>query len=345
MIFRWCRRHAGILPILLFLVLAVEMVLSLHLGRYKVTTPEIVHVLSQTRWWGAVGSFNDAPWIVVEIIRLPRILMVTLCGMGLALAGATMQGVFRNPLVGPDVVGVSQGASLGGVLAILLGLEPLGVVDMAFGCGLLGLVLAFLLAKMAGRAGTLALILSGIIIGSFFSAFLGLIQYVADPQTQLPAITYWLLGSFASATYQKVLVVAVATLVAGTGLFLLRWRINLFSLGDTDARMLGTNLDPLRWLLITFVVLLVAAQVSVSGGVGWVGLIIPHLARMLVGPEHSKLLPTSAFLGGIYLLGMDDLARSLANQEIPIGLLTGFVGAPVFAVLFMKLQSKGWVNE
>lgn len=342
---QWCRKYTHALPLALFVILIAEMVLSLHLGRYQITTAEILHVLAHTPLWHATGHYDNAPWVVIEIIRLPRILMVSLCGVGLALAGATMQGVFRNPLVGPDVVGVSQGASLGGVLAILLGWQPLGVVGMAFGFGLIGLVLAFLLAKMAGRTSTLALVLSGIIIGSFFSSFLGLAEYLADPQTQLPGITYWLLGSFAGATYQKVVIVAVVTLVSGSGLLLLRWRINLFSLSETDARMLGTNLDRLRWMIITFVVLLVAAQVSVSGGVSWVGLIIPHLARILVGPEHSKMLPASAFLGGIYLLSMDDLARGMINQEIPIGLLTGFIGAPVFAILFWKLQSKGWVNE
>lgn len=321
------------------------MILSLNFGRYRLTTPQIVNVLAHTPLWHGVGRYEDAPWVVVEIIRLPRVLMVTLCGIGLALAGASMQGVFRNPLVGPDVVGVSQGASLGGVLAILIGLQPLGVVGMAFCFGLIGLLLAFLLAKVAGRTSTLALVLSGVIIGSFFSAFLGLAQYLADPQTQLPSITYWLLGSFASATYQKVSIVAAATLISGSGLLLLRWRINLFALNETDARMLGANLDRLRWIVIVFVVLLVGAQVSVSGGVGWVGLMIPHFARLLVGSEHSKLLPASGFLGGIYLLAMDDLARGMANQEIPIGLLTGFIGAPVFAVLFWKMQSRGWANE
>ncbi|MDR3763914.1 MAG: iron ABC transporter permease [Acidobacteriota bacterium] len=343
--FHWTHKHAGLLTLILFALLLAEMVLSLGLGRFRLHTTEILRVLLHTRLWHAGGTFYDVPWVVVEIIRLPRILMVTLCGVGLALAGATMQGVFRNPLVGPDVVGVSQGASLGGVLAILLGWQPMGIVAMAFGFGLVGLLLAFVLARLAGRTSTLALVLSGIIIGSFFSSFLGLAQYYADPQTQLPGITYWLLGSFASATYQKVTIVAAATLLAGCGLLLLRWRINLFSLNETDAAMLGTNLERLRWIVIAFVVLLVASQVSVSGGVGWVGLIIPHLARMLVGPEHSKLLPASGFLGGIYLLTMDDLARSMASQEIPIGLLTGIVGAPVFAILFWKTQSKGWIHD
>jgi len=339
------RRHPNATILFLFVALVALMIFSLMLGRYPVTLREIAHILAATSPLHAVGNYTNVPWVVIEIVRLPRILMVTLCGMGLALAGAAMQGIFRNPLVGPDVVGVSQGAAFGGVLAIILALSPMGIVGMAFALGMAGLLMAFLLARLAGKASTLALVLSGVIIGSFFGSLVGLAQYVADPQTQLPSIIYWLLGSFAGATYAKVAIVAAVTLVAGSVLLLLRWRINLFSLSEVDASALGTNLDRLRWVIITCVVLIVAAQVSVSGGVGWVGLIIPHAARMLLGPEHKKLLPASAFLGGLYLLGMDDVARSVGNQEIPIGLLTGVVGAPVFALLFWKTQTKGWIDE
>lgn len=191
----------------------------------------------------------------------------------------------------------------------------------------------------------LALILAGVIVGGFFSSLTGLAQYVADPQTQLPAIVYWLLGSFAGMTYPKVAILAAVTLVCGVLLMLMRWRINLLSLGEADARALGVNVDVLRWGIIALVALIVAAQVSVSGGVGFVGLVVPHLARMIVGPEHARLLPASALLGGIYLLAMDDIARSVTAQEIPIGLLTSMVGMPVFAYLFWKMQGKGWNRE
>ena len=338
-------RAVDVLPLALFATLILLMLFSLTLGRYPVPFFDVARIVFTTFPINARGEYTNAPWVVVEIVRMPRILLATLCGMGLALSGAAMQGVFRNPLVGPEIAGVTSGASLGGVVAIMLSWPSLAVTGLAFGSGLLALAAAFGLARLAGRASTLALVLSGVIIGGFCSALTGLAQTLADPMVKLPSIIYWLLGSFAGASYEKVALVASVTLVAGTLLLAMRWRINLLSLGETDAEALGVNVEVLRWSLMGLVALLVAAQVSVSGGVGWVGLIVPHLARMLVGPEHTRLLPTAAFLGGIYLLGMDDIARSLTEQEIPIGLLTSVVGTPIFALLFWKTQSKGWARE
>ena len=230
-----------------------------------------------------------------------------------------------------------------GALAILLAWPSAGVTGLAFAFGLLALAAAFGLARLAG-GGALALVLSGVVVGNFCGACLGLTQAVADPETKLPTIVYWLLGSFAGATYDKVAIVAFVMLASGCPILALRWRVNLLSLGETDAVALGVDVGLLRWTLTGLVALVVAAQVSVSGGVGWVGLIVPHLARMLVGPDHARLLPTSAFLGGIYLLAMDDAVRSVSGQEIPIGLVTSFVGTPIFAVLFWKTQSKGWAH-
>ncbi len=227
----------------------------------------------------------------------------------------------------------------------MLSWPSLGIVGLAFACGVFALFVAFSLAKLAGHTSTLALVLSGVIVGGFCSAIVGLMQTLPDPMVKLPSIVYWLLGSFAGATYDKVAIVAAASLFACTLLMALRWRINLLSLGEDDAHALGVNVELLRWGLMGLVALLVAAQVSVSGGVGWIGLIVPYLARMLVGPEHTRLLPTAAFLGGIYLLGMDDLARSATEQEIPIGLLTSVIGTPIFALLFRRTQSKGWSHE
>lgn len=333
------------LPILLHGLLFLLMLFSLTLGRYPVPFGDVARIVLTTFPIDAVGDYDNAPWVVVEIVRMPRILLVTLCGMALAMSGAAMQGVFRNPLVGPEIAGVSSGASLGGVAAIVLSWPPLGIVGLAFGSGLAALAAAFVLARLAGRGGALALVLSGVIIGGFCSSLVGLLKTLADPLVKLPSIVYWLLGSFAGATYEKVAIVAGVTLVAGTLLLALRWRINLLSLGETDAKALGVDVDALRWGLMGLVALLVAAQVSVSGVVGWVGLIVPHLARMMVGPEHTRLLPTAAALGGLYLLAIDDIARSLTEQEIPIGLLTSAVGAPIFAFLFWKTQSKGWMRE
>jgi len=338
-------QRADLLPLVLFVALILLMLFSLTLGRYPIRFLDVARIVFTTVPIDAKGDYSNAPWVVIEIIRMPRILLVTLCGMGLSLSGAAMQGVFRNPLVSPEITGVSSGAALGGVIAIMLSWSSLGVVGLAFASGLAALFSAFGLAKLAGRSNILGLVLAGVIVGGFCGALLGLVQTLADPMMTLPTIVYWLLGSFAGATYGKVAIVAGAMVFAGTLLLVLRWRINLLSLGEEDAQALGVNVEFLRWLLMGLVALLVAAQVSVSGIVGWVGLIVPHLARMIVGPEHTKLLPAAAFLGGIYLLGMDDIARSLTESEIPIGLLTAVIGTPIFALLFWKTQSKGWIND
>lgn len=336
--------RSELLSFCLVAVLVALMLASLTLGRYPLSLGEIAHVVFSTWPFGAIGHYADKPWVVVEIIRMPRILLVTVCGMGLALSGGAMQGVFRNPLVGPEIAGVTAGASLGGVVAIMLGWSTAATVGLAFGSGLLALFAAFSLAIVSGRASTLALVLSGVVVGGFCASITGLLETMADPTTRLPSILFWLLGSFVSATYDKLAVVSGVTLVAGTLILSLRWRINLLSLGDVDARALGLRVDVLRWVLMALVAMIVAAQVSVSGGVGWVGLIVPHFARLMVGPDHTRLLPTAALLGGIYLLGMDDVARSVAAQEIPIGFLTSIVGTPIFAFLFWRFQGKGWTN-
>jgi iron complex transport system permease protein len=333
-----------VLPVLLAALLILS-IFSVAIGRYPLSLSDILRVLFLTPLFNAVGDYSDTHWVVIKLVRLPRIFLVSLCGMGLGLAGAAMQGVFRNPLVGPEIIGVSAGASLGGVLAIMLSFSPAGTVAMAFAFGLLALTAAFGTAKLSGQTSTLSLVLAGVIVGAFFSALVGLMQYWADPQTKLPSIIYWLLGSFVGASYAKVMIVAGIMLCAGTPLMLLRWRINLLSLGETDAKALGVHIELLRWVIVALAALIVAAQVSVSGGVHWVGLIIPHLARILAGPEHTRLLPASALLGGIYLLAMDDIARSTGSQEIPIGLLTAVIGAPAFAFLLWKMKARGWNRD
>jgi iron complex transport system permease protein len=332
------KEHTAAMTVILSIVLAVAMVFSITIGRYPVSPSCILMTLVDLPTGGT--HYDDPAWTTIVMLRLPRIFLVALCGMGLALSGASMQGVFRNPLIGPDAIGVMQGAAFGGVLALLFGWAPLGVVTSAFACGFAGLLLSLALARAVHRSGTLPLVLSGIITGSLFGSLVGLVQVAADPQTQLPSMIYWLLGSFAASTYLKTSIVAMALLLGGGTLLLLRWRINLFSLSDDDASALGINVNRIRWLVITCVVLIVAAQVAVSGGVGWIGLIVPHIARMFVGSEHSHLLPFSALLGGLCLLCMDDLARTLTVQEIPIGLLTGIIGAPAFAFLFWYSQSQ-----
>ncbi|MDR3436090.1 iron ABC transporter permease [Telmatospirillum sp.] len=329
-------------------VLVILVLLSLCIGVYPVAPGTVARILLALVFPGAgpeIPSWSEAEQVTVQVIRLPRIMLALSAGMGLGMSGAALQGMMRNPLVGPDLVGVSPGAACGGVLAILFDWPPAAIVTCAFAGGVLALILASGLARLAKNGGVLALILAGVIVGAFFSAVHGLVQYLADPETKLPSMVYWLMGSFADANQRKVVILGVPLIVGGSLLLLLRWRINLLSLGDLDAASLGIPVERLRWLIIVLVSLIVSAQVSVSGIVGWVGMIVPHFARMLVGPDHRRLVPASALLGAGFLLIMDDLARSIANQEIPIGLLTAAIGTPIFAILFWKSQAKGWTHE
>ena len=331
---------------LLILVFVLVLVLSLLIGRYPISPVEVVSIIAALPF-ERVGEYGDNSWIIVNLLRLPRVLMVAISGMGLAMAGAAMQGVFRNPLVGPEILGVSSGASFGGVLAMSLGFSAVSMIipfAFVFGCG--ALVAGFFLASLARQNTIVGLVLAGIIISGFFSALTGIATYTADAETRLPGIVYWLMGSFASASYDGVAFLAAVSIVGMVPLLGLSWRINLLSLEESDVKSLGINTKLLRGTIVVLVSLIVAAQVSVSGGVGWVGLVVPHIARMIVGPDHSRLLPASALLGGIYLLMMDNLARGLTDHEIPIGLLTSMVGTPVFAFFFVKLRGgKGWSND
>ncbi|MDD2337666.1 MAG: iron ABC transporter permease [Geobacteraceae bacterium] len=341
-------RQPWLIVLSLIVVLIVSVIVTIGIGRYDLSPLKVFRILLGM---AVPLSIPDMPpwrpveWGIVSAVRLPRILVTAFAGMGLAISGAALQGLFRNPLVGPQIIGISSGASFGGVLGILLSLPAFAIVGFAFSFGLLSLVLVFLLSRLASRAGSLSLVLSGVICSSFFAALLGLMQYLADPELQLPNMVYWLMGSFAWADWRKVAIIGIPSVISGIFLILLRWRINLLSLGDTDASVLGVKVGVLRWSILVLVTFIVAAQVSVSGGVGWVGLVTPHFARMLVGPDHRVLLPASALLGGIFLLLIDCLARTLTMQEIPIGVLTALVGTPVFGYLFWKTQARGWTHD
>jgi iron complex transport system permease protein len=293
---------------------------------------------------------DNAPWTikeltVIEIIRLPRVLLATFAGMALGMSGTALQGMMRNPLVGPDLVGVSSGAACGCVLAILFDLQPAGLVGVAFLGGLLAMICTFGLTKVAGsRTDGVGLIMAGIFIGGFFMACVGLALFLAN-DGQLQNMVFWLYGSFARAEPKSVWMIAIPTLAGGSILMLLRWRLNLLSLGELDAASLGVNTNALRWVIIAIVTLIVAAQVAVSGVIGWIGLVVPHCARMLVGPDHRKLLPASALLGALFTLGIDDFTRVVIRSDVPVGVMTALIGTPIMCFLFWKTQTKGWADE
>jgi len=269
------------------------------------------------------------------------VLLSVLAGSSLALCGAALQGAFRNPLVGPQILGISSGAAFGGCAAILLFSSLWATLGLAFAGGLLAVAIVYLLGRTQGRTTILMLVLAGVVTSAFFSALISLATYFADPNDSLPAIVFWLMGSFATASYVK-LAAAALPIALGMGLlYALRFRINVLSLGDEQASAMGIAVEPLRWVLLGCATLVVSASVAVSGTVGWVGLVVPHIARMLVGPDHRVLLPASALLGGTYMVWVDTVARSATSAEIPLGVITALIGAPLFAWLLRRTQGRG----
>ena len=330
------RRPARKLSIVATLALALVAgaLLALTIGPFGLTFAEVLAALTT-----GTGSTAD---VVVWNIRLPRVLAAMLVGAALAAAGASYQVLFRNPLVSPDILGVSSGAALGAVCGIFLSLPILAIQGFAFagGLGAVALVIAVSQA-VRGVDQTLVLVLTGVVMGALAGAATSLLKVMADPYDQLPAITFWLLGSLASTTQLDLGPVLPAVVAGLVPLILLRWRINLLSLGDDEARALGVDAPRLRLLVIAAATLITASVVAIAGVVGWVGLVIPHIARMLVGPSFATLLPVAAILGAGYLLLVDTLCRTLGTIEIPLGILTAVLGAPFFLYLLARGR-RGW---
>ena len=271
-------------------------------------------------------------------IRLPRSIMAMFVGAGLAASGAAYQGMFRNPLVSPDILGVTAAAGFGAALALLLSRNAVELQLIAFAFGLLGVLLTYLLARVYRSTPVLMLVLSGVVVGAFFSALLSGTKYVADPESKLPAITYWLLGSLNATSTRSLAMALPPIIVGGVGLLLVRWQLNVLAMGDEEARSLGIRTELLKGIVIACTTLITAACVSVCGIVGWVGLVVPHLGRMLVGPDHRALLPATLSIGATYLLFIDCVARSAVATEIPLGILTAMIGAPFFGYLLRKTR-------
>jgi iron complex transport system permease protein len=307
--------------------------------------PVAPHDLGAVLWAKLTGTASGVPPTVETVIwqiRLPRIAAAVLIGAALAAAGATYQGLFRNPLVSPDILGVAAGAGLGAALAIFMGLSVAVVQVLAFSGGLGAVLVVYLIGTaMRGRDPILVLVLAGVAMGTLLGSAISLVKVFADPYNQLPAITFWLLGSLTSIAMPDLRAVLPAILIGLVPLYLLRWRMNLMSLGDEEARALGTETRVLRAVFIAAATLITSAAVSVSGIIGWIGLIIPHMARLLAGPEFSRLLPAAMLLGAGYLLAVDTLARTMAAIEVPIGILTAFIGAPFFLWLLATAR-RGW---
>jgi iron complex transport system permease protein len=263
-----------------------------------------------------------------------------LVGAGLALSGTTYQGIFKNPLVSPDLLGVSSGACVGAALAILNDLGAGGIQSCALLGGLSAVLITTTIPKLMKNNSTLILVLAGIIVTGFMSSTLGLLKYVADPETQLAEIVFWQMGSLATTSMKDALAVAPVMMVTMAVLIAARWQINILSLGDEEASSLGVNIRVIRGLAVLCATILTACAVCISGTVGWIGLVVPHLCRMLVGPDNTKVMPLSIFAGASFMLFVDTVARSATSAEIPLSILTGFIGAPLYGWLLFKQRMK-----
>lgn len=336
---RWVVLAVAVALVLVALVAMGTGRLAVPVGRVLAITGHELTALAHLDL-GIEQTWSDSERAAVWLIRAPRIVLSVLVGAALAASGAVLQALFRNPLVSPDVIGVSSGASFGGVLTILLGLGGAGLTAGAFVAGLAAALAVMLLGRIRTGSPVLTIVLGGIVVAALFNALVSLVTYLADPYTTLPAITFWLIGSFASATWTQVGTAVLPVLAALAVVLVLRWRINVLSLGDEEAQALGLRPGRLRGVLIVTVALLTATTVAVAGAIGWVGLVIPHLVRLVVGPDHRTLLPASALLGGLYVLAVDTVARSVSQVEVPVGILTAIIGAPVFVALLVA-RSRG----
>lgn len=326
---------------LIFLLPLVLFVVSLTLGRYQIGPLDVLKVFLSPIFPALSDDIPEIARQLVLRIRLPRILAALFIGASLGCTGTSFQAIFKNPLVDSNILGVTSGAGFGAALALLISGSPWMVQISAFFFGLLAVFLSFFGSRLYKTTPLLVLTLMGILVGSFFSSLISLLKYVADPLDTLPAITFWLLGSLTAITWQNLLPLAIITLIGLTFLWLIRWRLNILSLGDAEAIALGIDPTKMKLIIIIFSTLMTAAAVSVSGVIGWVGLVIPHAGRLIVGPDHKRLLPVSISLGAAFMLLIDDVARTLLPGEIPLGVLTGLIGVPILMIL-MKRNKTGW---
>ena len=322
--------------ILVALVILVGVTyLSLVTGRYPVTLDELFRILGKN-WFGMDLKVYKPAENMLLTVRIPRLLAAGLIGAALAIAGATFQAVFRNPLVSPYLLGVSQGASVGAATAILLGVgTSLAIQGSALAGGLAAVLLTVTIPRLLRNESTLMLVLSGVIVGGFGTAALGALKFIANPETQLAQIVFWQMGSLQDVRANALTQVA---LVAGPCILLLlamRWRVNILSLGDDEARTLGINLTRTRGVTILLATLITATSVCIGGPISWVGLVIPHLCRLLVGSDTTKLMPLSILMGASFMMFVDTLARSLTSAEVPLSVLTGFIGTPLYVALLL----------
>lgn len=317
-----------------FVLPIVAALVCIGFGRYSISIQDTVSVLLSPLTGRAVKTTD---FTVIYNVRLPRILLAIFVGMGLSLAGTAFQALFSNPLATPDTLGVASGASFGAVLALLFGFSPVSIQITALVFGIAALMLTYLVSRIRGQNSVVMIILGGIVVSSLFEALVSFIKYIADPQDKLPAISYWLMGSMSSVTYDSLKLGLPFILSGSIVIFLLRWKLNVVSLSEDEARSLGGRLVLTRILVMVSATLITASAVSMCGQVGWVGLLVPHIAKLLVGDDNRKVVPVAIGFGASFMVIVDTVARSLTASELPLSILTAIVGAPVFIVLLRRM--------
>ena len=325
-----------VLITLLVVLLVVVFFIALCAGRYSIRVTEVVRILASSVF-DVTQTWDDRAYGVIFTLRLPRTIGAVLVGAALSLAGAAYQGVFKNPLVSPDLLGVSSGACVGAAIAILLGMNSLGVQALAFAVGIGAVTLTMLIPRLFRSSSMMMLVLSGVIVRGMMDSVVGVIKYIADPETQLADITYWTLGSLVKVLSSDLFAIAPVIAAGCLMVLLLSWRINILSLGEQEARALGVHVGFVRGVVILCSTLLTASAVCVCGTIGWVGLVIPHLSRITVGQDNTKSIPVSLLMGAIFMVAIDTLARVLTSLELPLSILTGIIGAPFY---FMVLAGQ-----
>lgn len=326
------RRFAALL-----LLLLAALLLSFAVGRSWVPPTSAMGILAD-QLFAVHGSWPDSMVTVVVQIRLPRILGAVAIGAALAGSGAAYQSMFRNPLVSPSILGVSAGAGFGAALGISMQLPWAVIQLMGFVGGLLATAITFLIGQLLGNSSLVVLVLAGMVVAALFGAFISLTQYFADPDSTLPQITFWLMGGLDRIALDGLLAPSILICVCLLALFLMRWQINVLAAGDDEAKTLGVNRLALWGVVVVAATLMTSCAVSLSGMIGWIGLIVPHAARIIVGPSFDRVLPASILLGGTFLLLADDLARTVTTVELPIGIVTAVVGAPCFLLLLARTR-------
>ena len=333
------KKSARLKPILIALSPVVCFLFSMSIGHYEISAYEVLDMLF-SKLTASEMRYGDMMQTVVFEVRLPRVILAMMVGCSLSVSGAVYQCVFKNPMASPNILGTSSGAGLGTALAIIFSFGAVYTQMISFAFGLLAVAITYAISAKIGRRGNLILVfvLTGILVSTVFQALISLVKYTADPYEKLPAITFWLMGSLSTAGKNDILIILIPFLLGIVPLFLMRWRLNILSLGDDDVKCLGIDVRNLRLIVIGCSTLLTASCVSVAGVIGWVGLIVPHIARMLVGSNFIALLPSSALIGATYLLLIDDAARGIFKAEIPLSILTALIGAPYFIYLLVKTK-------